>query len=551
MSHFIDQIISADIKSRDGLKIITRFPPEPNGYLHIGHAKSICLNFGMAEAHGGICYMRFDDTNPDKESPEYAAAILEDIRWLGFDWQTRLTRASDYFEQLFAWAVELIMDGKAYVCSLSNEEMRATRGTLTKPGSNSPHRERSVEENLDFFQRMRAGEFPDGAHVLRAKIDMASPNLNLRDPTLYRIRHQPTEQDGPQWCIYPMYDFTHALSDALENVTHSLCTLESEDHRPLYDWVLDNVSAPCHPQQIEFSRLELDYTVMSKRLLTQLVSEGAVSGWDDPRMPTLAGMRRRGYPPPAIRQFCDRIGVTKKAQRIEIGSLEQCVRESLESTTPRALGVLSPTRLVIENYPEGEIEVFDAPNHPNDPSAGTRPLHFGRELYIDAADFMEEPPKRFFRLAPGQEVRLRYAYYITCVGLERDEHGDISTIRCTYDPDSRGGGTADGRKVRGTLHWVSATHSVVAEVRLYERLFLSRNPLADDATSLTDTINPTSRIVIGNARVEPHLSRAAPGASFQLERVGYFCVDPDSKPQSPVLNRVVSLRDSFPAKGKR
>ena len=546
MSHFIDQIIEAALEESPGLKVTTRFPPEPNGHLHIGHAKSICLNFGMAEVYGGKCFMRFDDTNPLKESAEYVTAIMTDVRWLGFDWDNRLTHASDYFESLYAWAVELIRNRKAYVCALNSEEMRISRGSLTQPGSNSPYRDRSVTENLDLFARMRSGEFPDGAHVLRAKIDMSSPNMNLRDPTLYRIRHQPHQRTDSEWCIYPMYDYTHALSDALEGITHSLCTLEFEDHRPLYDWVLDHTTAPCHPQQIEFSRLELDYTVMSKRILTQLVNAGAVDGWDDPRMPTLAGMRRRGYPPAAIRDFCNRIGVTKKNQRIEMSVLEQCVRESLEPTTPRALGVLRPIKLIIDNYPDGVFEAFDIPNHPSDPSAGSRKVMFGREIYIDEADFLEDPPRRFFRLSPGREVRLRYAYYVTCVGVDRDSNGDISTIHCTYDPDSRGGGTPDKRKVKGTLHWVSAAHALPAQARLYEPLFGSSSPLEDPNVELTDQLNATSRTVIQNAQLESSLQHASVGTRVQLERIGYFCVDPDTQQDQLVLNQIVALRDSLP-----
>ena len=545
-TNFIRQIIESEIADgchTDG--IVTRFPPEPNGHLHIGHAKSMCLNFGLAEDFAGRCFLRFDDTNPDKESPEYVESIKTDVRWLGFNWEDRLTHASDYFPQLYDWAVELIENGKAFICSLSAEEIRASRGTLTEPGSESPFRIRSVAESLELFEKMRAGDFPDGSHVLRAKIDMAAPNIHMRDPTIYRIRHSTHHNTGNRWCIYPMYGFTHPLSDAIEGVTHSLCTLEFEDQRPFYDWVLDNVTISKRPRQIEFSRMSLDYSIMSKRLLTMLVDENRVSGWDDPRLPTLSGLRRRGYTPRAIRNFCTRIGVTKNEQQIEASVLENCVREDLDKSAPRAFAVMDPLKIVIENYPQGQVEQLEAHNHPNDPNMGSRQISFCREIYIDRQDFMEEAPKKFFRLAPGREVRLRYAYFITCTSVIHDSEGQISELRCSYDPESRGGQSPDGRKVKGTLHWVSVQHALDAEIRQYERLFQDANPLADRSKDFLELINPDSKAVITSSKVEPGLINAAAGKSFQFERVGYFCVDPESTPSHLVFNRTVELRDSW------
>ena len=545
-TNFIRQIIESEIADgchTDG--IVTRFPPEPNGHLHIGHAKSMCLNFGLAEDFAGRCFLRFDDTNPDKESPEYVESIKTDVRWLGFNWEDRLTHASDYFPQLYDWAVELIENGKAFICSLSAEEIRASRGTLTEPGSESPFRIRSVAESLELFEKMRAGDFPDGSHVLRAKIDMAAPNIHMRDPTIYRIRHSTHHNTGNRWCIYPMYGFTHPLSDAIEGVTHSLCTLEFEDQRPFYDWVLDNVTISKRPRQIEFSRMSLDYSIMSKRLLTMLVDENRVSGWDDPRLPTLSGLRRRGYTPRAIRNFCTRIGVTKNEQQIEASVLENCVREDLDKNAPRAFAVMDPLKIVIENYPQGQVEQLEAHNHPNDPNMGSRQISFCREIYIDRQDFMEEAPKKFFRLAPGREVRLRYAYFITCTSVIHDSEGQISELRCSYDPESRGGQSPDGRKVKGTLHWVSVQHALDAEVRQYDRLFQDANPLADRSKDFLELINPDSKAVITSSKVEPGLINAGAGKSFQFERVGYFCVDPESTPSHLVFNRTVELRDSW------
>ncbi|MCH6582368.1 MAG: glutamine--tRNA ligase/YqeY domain fusion protein [Gammaproteobacteria bacterium] len=545
--NFIRTIITKDIKSHknDG-QVVTRFPPEPNGYLHIGHAKSICLNFGIALEFDGVCYMRFDDTNPLKESMEYVESIKADVRWLGFDWGDRLRHSSDYFDQLYDYAVQLIKMGKAYVDSLSADDIRSHRGTLTEPGKNSPYRNRSVEENLDLFERMRTGEFEDGAHVLRAKIDMASPNLNMRDPIIYRIRHMAHQMTGDQWCIYPMYDFTQCLSDSIEGVTHSLCTLEFEDHRPLYDWYLDELEVDCHPQQIEFSRLSLNYTVMSKRILNELVEQGHVNGWDDPRMPTLVGMRRRGYTPAAIRDFCGRAGITKKDNVIEMSLLENCVREDLEEKTPRRMCVLRPLRVVIDNYPENQVEEFDAPNHPNDPTMGTRKVPFSRVLYIERDDFLEDPPKKFFRLAPGREVRLRYAYFVKCTSVVRDpQTGEVTELRCTYDPDTRGGSAPDGRKVKGTLHWVSAEHALEVEARLCDRLFRNANP-ASDGADFKASLNPDSIETLTTSRVEPSLAGAAPETRYQFERQGYFCVDSaDSSEEKLVFNRIVTLRDSW------
>ena len=550
-TNFIRQIIESEIADgchTDG--IVTRFPPEPNGHLHIGHAKSMCLNFGLAEDFAGRCFLRFDDTNPDKESPEYVESIKTDVRWLGFNWEDRLTHASDYFPQLYDWAVELIENGKAFICSLSAEEIRASRGTLTEPGSESPFRIRPVAESLELFEKMRAGDFPDGSHVLRAKIDMTAPNIHMRDPTIYRIRHSTHHNTGNRWCIYPMYGFTHPLSDAIEGVTHSLCTLEFEDQRPFYDWVLDNVTISKRPRQIEFSRMSLDYSIMSKRLLTLLVDENRVSGWDDPRLPTLSGLRRRGYTPRAIRNFCTRIGVTKNEQQIEASVLENCVREDLDKNAPRAFAVMDPLKIVIENYPQGQVEQLEAHNHPNDPNMGSRQISFCREIYIDRQDFMEEAPKKFFRLAPGREVRLRYAYFITCTSVIHDSEGQISELRCSYDPESRGGQSPDGRKVKGTLHWVSVQHALDAEVRQYDRLFQDANPLADRSKDFLELINPDSKAVITSSKVEPGLINAGAGKSFQFERVGYFCVDPESTPSHLVFNRTVELRDSWGKKNR-
>ncbi|MEE9358791.1 glutamine--tRNA ligase/YqeY domain fusion protein [Candidatus Vondammii sp. HM_W22] len=547
-SNFIRQIIDQDLKAgtNDG-RVHTRFPPEPNGYLHIGHAKSICLNFGVARDYqGGQCNLRFDDTNPHKENIDYVNAIMEDVKWLGFDWQDRLFYASDYFEKLHDFAIELIKTGKAYVCGLTAEEVREYRGTLTEPGKESPFRARSVEENFDLFARMRAGEFNDGTQVLRARIDMASPNMNMRDPTLYRIRHGVTHhKTGEAWCIYPMYDFTHPVSDALEGITHSLCTLEFEDHRPLYDWVLDNITVDCHPQQIEFSRLNLEYTVMSKRKLTQLVDEGVVSGWDDPRLPTIAGLRRRGYTSSSIRTFCDRIGVTKSDNSVEMGMLEACIREDLDRHAPRAMAVLDPLKLVIENYPEGEGEILSAPNHPKDESMGSREIPFTREIYIDRADFREEASRKYKRMVTGGEVRLRNAYVIRCDQVIKDDEDRIIELRCSYDPDTLGANPV-GRKVRGVIHWVSAIHGVPAEVRLYNRLFSHPTPDGDkQMASFLDYLNPDS-LKTAQAYVEPSLASAGDGSHLQFEREGYFCLEHNAEAGNGlVFNRTVTLRDSW------
>jgi len=541
-TNFIRHLIDKDLAAgnNDG-RVVTRFPPEPNGYLHIGHAKSICLNFGIAEDYGGDCYLRFDDTNPEKENIEYAESIKEDVAWLGYQWRD-LRYASQYFEQLHDFAVELIRAGKAYVDSLSPEQIRQYRGSLTEPGRESPYRGRGVEENLALFARMRTGEFAEGEHSLRAKIDMASGNVNMRDPVIYRIRHAEHWRAGNEWCIYPMYDFTHCLSDAIEGVTHSLCTLEFEDHRPLYDWVLDNVSVPCHPRQIEFGRLNLSYTVMSKRLLNRLVQEGHVAFWDDPRLPTISGLRRRGFTPGSIRSFCERIGVTKSDGIVEMGVLEHAIREDLDHAAERRMGVLEPLKVVLDNYPEGQEEALAAQNHPKRPQMGERRVPFTRELYIERDDFMENPPRKFFRLGPGREVRLRYGYYITCNEVIRNDAGEVVELRCTYDPETRGGTSPDGRKVKGTIHWVSARHAVEAEIRLYERLFQSPNPSADD---FLQQINPQSLTVLKGCKLEPALAGAAVESRFQLERQGYFCIDPDSTAERPVLNRTVTLRDSW------
>jgi glutaminyl-tRNA synthetase len=544
---FIRSIVADDLKTNkhDG-RVVTRFPPEPNGYLHIGHAKSICLNFGVAAENAGVCHLRFDDTNPSKEDVEYVEAIQRDVRWLGFEWGEHLFYASDYFDRLYGYAVELVRLGKAYVDSLSADEIRAHRGTLTEPGRDSPYRERSVEENLDIFQRMRAGEFPDGAHVLRAKIDMASPNVTMRDPTLYRIRRVTHHRTGDAWCIYPMYDFAHCLSDSIEGITHSLCTLEFEDRRPLYDWILDHLRVSCHPQQIEFARLNLSYTVVSKRILLELVQGGHVDGWDDPRMPTIAALRRRGYTPRAIRVFCERIGIAKRESIVDVAMLEHAVREDLNQHVPRVMGVLRPLRVVIENYPEGQVEEFDAVNNPENPDMGTRKVPFSRVLFVERDDFREDPPKKFFRLAPGREVRLRYAYLVTCTDVVKDERtGEVAELRCTYDPDSAGGSPRDGRKVKATLHWVSAAHALDAEVRLYDRLFLREDPTAGEG-GYAAHLNPRSLEVLTGCRVEPSLSGAAPGSRFQFERMGYFCVDSvDGDAERLVFNRTVTLRDAW------
>ncbi len=545
--NFIYPIIDADVKAnKNAGRVITRFPPEPNGYLHIGHAKSICLNFGIARDYGGVCNLRFDDTNPSKEELEYVESIKADVRWLGFDWGERLFFASDYFEELYNYALRLIQDDKAYVCDLSADDVRLYRGTLTEPGRNSPYRTRPVAENLDLFQRMRAGEFPDGARTLRAKIDMASPNLNMRDPVLYRIKHESHHRTGDTWCIYPMYDYAHSPSDALEGITHSLCTMEYEDHRVLYDWVLDQLPVPCHPRQIEFARLNLSYTVMSKRKLLQLVNEGQVAGWDDPRMPTLAGMRRRGFTPEAIRNFCERIGVGKRENLVDLALLEYCVREDLNRRAPRVMAVLRPLRVVIDNYPEGRVEELEAVNNPEDPGLGTRRVPFSRVLYIEREDFMEDPPKKFFRLAPGREVRLRYAYFIRCVDVVRDEAGEVVELRCVYDPATRGGYAPDGRQVKATLHWVSAAHAVPARVRLYDRLLTRPNPGEDKDEDFKAYLNPKSLEILQKCQLEPSLAAAAAGSFYQFERQGYFCVDPkDSAPGALVFNRTVTLRDPW------
>jgi len=546
-SHFIKDIIREDLRTgKYGGRVHTRFPPEPNGYLHIGHAKSICLNFGLAKEFNGLCNLRFDDTNPTKEDEEYVRSIEEDVRWLGFDWGPRKFFASDYFEQLFQFALQLIDKGKAYVCDLSPEEIRAYRGTLTQPGKNSPYRDRSPAENRDLFLRMRAGEFPDGSRTLRAKIDMASPNLNLRDPVMYRIIHAEHHRTGHRWCIYPMYDFTHGLCDSLEGITHSLCTLEFEDHRPLYDWFLDELGV-FHPQQIEFARLNLTYTVLSKRKLLRLVREGVVTGWDDPRMPTLSGLRRRGYTPEAIRSFCDRIGVAKSNSVVDISLLEHCLREDLNRRARRVMAVLHPLKVVIENYPENQVEELEAINNPEDPSMGTRKVPFSRELYIEQDDFREDPPKKFYRLAPGREVRLRYAYFITCREAVKDpQTGEIRELRCTYDPRTRGGDSPDGRKVKATLHWVSAPQAIEAEVRLYGHLFNRPNPEEVEDGDFFKTLNPESLVVLKHCKLEPSLAEAEAGVPYQFERQGYFSLDPrDSRPGRLVFNRSVSLKDSW------
>ena len=544
--NFIRTIIEEDLAAaRNGGRVATRFPPEPNGYLHLGHAKSICLNFGLARRYNGTCNLRFDDTNPTKEETEYVESIQEDLRWLGFDWADRLYYASNYFDRLHDFAVQLIADGKAYVDSLSAEEIRAHRGTLTEPGRESPFRSRSVAENLDLFARMRAGEFGDGEHVLRAKIDMASPNMIMRDPTLYRIRHAEHHRTGSRWCIYPMYDFTHCLSDAMEGITHSVCTLEFENNRELYDWVLDQLWPMDRPRQYEFARLNLTYTVLSKRKLIQLVSEGHVCGWDDPRMPTLQGLRRRGYTPEAIRDFCDRIGVARRDSTVDMALLEHGIRQDLNQRAPRVMAVLAPLKVVIDNYPEGQVEELPCQNNPENPSAGSRMVPFSRELYIEQGDFMEDPPKKFFRLAPGREVRLRYAYFITCTEAIKDDTGRVIELRCTYDPATRGGDAPDGRKVKATLHWVSAPHAVPAEIRLYDHLFSVENPNDEKAVAgWKDNLNPDSLTTV-TGLAEPSLVTVRSGDRFQFERLGYFCADPDGAPGRPVFNRTVTLRDTW------
>lgn len=549
---FIRQIIDEDNRTgKWGGRVHTRFPPEPNGYLHIGHAKSICLNFGLARDFGGQCNLRFDDTNPAKEEVEYVDAIQADVRWLGFDWEDRCFYASNYFDKLYAFAEVLIDKGLAYVDDQSQEEIRANRGTLTQPGTNSPFRDRAPAENLEIFRRMRAGEFPDGAKVLRAKIDMQNPNVVLRDPVLYRIKHVAHHRTGDAWCIYPMYDYTHCISDALEGITHSLCSLEFENNRPLYDWVLDNLPVPGHPQQIEFARLNLSYTVLSKRKLIQLVKEKVVSGWDDPRLPTLSGIRRRGYTPEAIRDFCERIGISKADNMVDMALLEHCLREDLNRRAKRGMAVLRPLKLVIETYPEDQVEEIDFPYHPEDASLGSRKVPFSRVLYIERDDFLDNPPKKWFRLAPGAEVRLRYAYYVTCTDVIRDPAtGEVVELRCSHDPATKGGWSTDGRKVKGTLHWVSAAHARPAEVRLYDRLFTKENP-SEGKGDFKDWLNPDSLQVIPDALIEPSLAAFAVGENVQFERLGYFCPDPDSTPAKPVFNRSVALKDSWAKGGAR
>lgn len=544
--NFIEKIIEDDIKNNknDG-KVVTRFPPEPNGYLHIGHAKSICLNFGLAEKYNGRCHLRFDDTNPEKEDVEYIESIKKDIKWLGFDWGKNEYFASDYFEKLYSFAEKLIMDGKAYVDSLSPEEIKKFRGTLTKPGKESPDRDRSVEENLDLFKRMRAGEFEDGKYLLRAKIDMASPNLNMRDPALYRIRRVTHHRTGNTWCIYPMYDFTHPLSDAIEEITHSVCTLEFEDHRPLYNWVVNESGSPHKPQQIEFARLNLTYTVMSKRKLLELVDKKIVSGWDDPRMPTISGLRRRGYTPESIRDFAGRIGVAKANSMVDIALLEHCLREDLNKRARRVMAVLDPLKVIIDNYPEGKVEYLEAENNPEDQSMGKREIPFSRVLYIERDDFMENPPKKYFRLSPGKEIRLKHAYYVTCVDVVKNENGEIEEIHCTYDPQSKGGWTEDGRRVKGTSHWVSAAHAFEAEIRLYSHLFKTENP-GENTGNFLDDVAEDSLTILSGCKLEPSLQKAKPGDLFQFLRKGYFCVDSvDSEKGKPVFNSSVAMRDTW------
>ena len=539
---FIRDIIQADLASKKHSRIVTRFPPEPNGYLHIGHAKSIALNFGIAQEFAGQCNLRFDDTNPTKEEQEYIDSIQADVRWLGFDWGNNLFFASDYFERLYEWAESLIKASLAYVDDQSQEEIRVRRGTLTEPGKNSPFRERSVEENLDLFRRMKAGEFPNGARVLRARIDMASPNINLRDPVMYRILHAHHPRTGDKWCIYPSYDYAHGQSDAIEGITHSICTLEFEDHRPLYDWFIEKLPVPSQPHQYEFARLNLTYTLLSKRVLTQLVRDGHVAGWDDPRMPTIAGLKRRGVPPAAIREFIKRIGVAKANSVVDVGMLEFCIREHLNKTAQRRMAVLRPLKVVIENYPEGQVEELEAVNHPDDPAAGTRKIKFGRELYIEQDDFMENPPKKFFRLSPGNEVRLRYAYFIKCREAVKNAAGEIVELRCTYDPATRGGNAPDGRKVKATMHWLSAQDAIHAEIRIYNQLFAKPSP---DAGNFAADLNPQSLEILKDARIEPAIAKSNSPEPLQFERQGYFARDPDSTADRPVFNRTIGLRDTF------
>ncbi|HTA45550.1 MAG TPA: glutamine--tRNA ligase/YqeY domain fusion protein [Bryobacteraceae bacterium] len=551
-TNFIRETVLEDLKTgKFHGRVHTRFPPEPNGYLHIGHAKSICLNFGLAAEFAGKTNLRFDDTNPEKEEQEYVDSIMDNVRWLGFDWEDRLFYASDYFGQLYAWAQQLVRTGKAYVCDLSSEEVRQYRGTLTEPGKESPYRNRSVEESLDLLERMRQGEFPDGSRTLRAKIDMASPNLNMRDPVMYRILHAEHHRTGSEWCIYPMYDFAHGQSDSIEGITHSICTLEFEDHRPLYDWYVEQLGI-YHPQQIEFDRLNLTYTLLSKRKLLHLVEKGYVRGWDDPRMPTLSGIRRRGYTPEAIRNFANSLGVSKTNGIVELRLLEYHVREDLNKRATRVMGVLRPLRVVIDNYPEGQFEELEAVNNPEDASAGTRKVPFSRVLYIEQDDFREDPPKQYFRLSPGKEVRLRYAYFIKCVSVVKDEQGNVVELHCTYDPATRGGNAPDGRKVKATIHWVSAAHAVDAEVRLYDTLFTVEDPNeAPEGQDFTANLNPASLEVLTGCKLEPALGQAAPMERFQFERLGYFCVDPDTKPGAPVFNRTVALKDAWAKIEKR
>jgi len=539
---FIRDIVQADLDSRKYQQVVTRFPPEPNGYLHIGHAKSIALNFGIAQEFSGRCHLRFDDTNPVKEEQEYIDSIQADVRWLGYDWGSDLFYASDYFDRLYEWAESLIKSGHAYVDDQSPTEIRERRGTLTEPGRNSPFRDRSVEENLDLFRRMKAGEFPNGARVLRAKIDMAAGNINLRDPVLYRILHADHPRTGTKWSIYPSYDFAHGQSDAIEGITHSICTLEFEDHRPLYEWLLDKLPVPSTPHQYEFARLNLTYTLLSKRVLTMLVRDGHVAGWDDPRMPTIAGLRRRGVPPAAIRDFIKRIGVAKANSVVDVGMLEFSIREYLNRTAPRRMAVLRPLKVVIENYPEGTSEEIEAINHPDDPAAGTRRIVFGREIYIERDDFMENPPKKFFRLSPGKEVRLRYAYFVKCTGVIKNDAGEVTELRCTYDPATRGGNAPDGRKVKATMHWLPATESVPAEIRIYNQLFINPTP---DAANFVADLNPQSLEILPDARIEPAIVQANSAEPMQFERQGYFVRDPDSTPERPVFNRTIGLRDTF------
>ena len=552
-SNFVRDIVLDDLKTNKYLgRVHTRFPPEPNGYLHIGHAKSICLNFGLAAEFGGKTNLRFDDTNPSKEETEYVDSIIDNVRWLGFDWEDRLFYASDYFGQLYEWAVQLIKAGKAYVCDLTADQIREYRGTPTEPGKESPYRSRSVEENLDLFARMKAGEFPDGARTLRAKIDMASPNFNLRDPIMYRILHAEHHRTGNQWCIYPMYDYAHGQSDSIEGITHSICTLEFEDHRPLYDWYIEALGI-YHPQQIEFDRLNLTYTLLSKRKLLSLVQDGHVRGWDDPRMPTLSGIRRRGYTPEALRNFCNSIGLSKTNGSIELSRLEYFVREDLNKRAPRVMAVLRPLKVIIDNYPENQVEEMEAVNNPEDPAAGTRKVPFSKVVYIEQEDFREDPPKEFFRLSPGREVRLRYGYFIKCTGVTRNAAGEITEVHCTYDPATRGGNAPpDGRKVKATIHWVSAAQAVSGEVRMYDNLFLKEDPgQVEEGQDFTANLNPKSLEVLTDCKLEPALANAVPGARYQFERMGYFCVDPDSVPGKPVFNRTVTLKDALAKIEKR